>query len=72
MSRTLKLEKEIVKGYIKDGVLLLSELPIIEAHVRQTILKWIGKSLNSHDKKGKTDDGRSYLLVFPNGGKEPF
>ena len=63
----IKIEKEIVEGYIKDGVLLLSDLPIIEAHVRLTILKWIGKSLNSQDKRGKTDDGRSYLLVFPKG-----
>ena len=60
----IRFEREIVEGYIKDGVLRLSELPIIEPHVRYTILKWIGKALNSQ-RKGKTEDGRSYDLVYP-------
>ncbi len=65
----IKLEKEIVEGHIRDGVLRLDDLPIIEDHVRTTILKWIGKALNSPDRKGKTEDGRGYLLKFPPQGE---
>jgi len=61
----LQFEKEIVAGYIQAGRLSLAELPLIEAHVRLTILKWIGKALHSPDRRGKTDDGRGYQLIFP-------
>jgi uncharacterized protein (TIGR02677 family) len=39
------------------------ELPVIEPFVRQTLLGWIGKSMASPGREGKTDDGRRFKVV---------
>lgn len=39
------------------------DLPIVEPFVRQTLLGWIGKSMASPTREGKTDDGRRFKLI---------
>ncbi|MBY0055156.1 MULTISPECIES: TIGR02677 family protein [Brevibacillus] len=41
----------------------LRDLPIVEPFVRQTLLGWIGKSMASPAREGKTDDGRRFRLT---------
>lgn len=62
-------EKGIVESYIRDNVLELSSLPAIKPHVRAVLLKWIGKACTSPGRRAKTEDGRAFTLLLPEGNK---
>lgn len=61
----LEQEKAVMQSYMKENVLDISALPIIESHVRATLLKWISKACTAPDSRAKTDDGRVFTLIFP-------
>ncbi len=50
---------EIFAGYRVS----VRELTVIEPFVRQTLLGWIGKSMASPAREGKTEDGRRFKVV---------
>lgn len=63
--KRLEEERIVIEKYIEGGMIEISKLPIIEPHVRITLLKWIGKASGSPEKKVKTEDGRIVLLIPP-------
>lgn len=65
-----KLEKELLNKYIKDGQLLFEELQDIEPFIRKTTLRWLTKSLLNSEYKGKTETGRSFILINPKENKK--
>jgi uncharacterized protein (TIGR02677 family) len=52
-----KREKEELESLIQDGKIVLRELPIIEPHIRKTLLSWIAKSMTKQDGVVKTENG---------------
>lgn len=52
-------------SYVLDGCIDFEKLPVIEGHVRSTLLKWLGKGIANSDKKGKTEDGRLFQVEIP-------
>lgn len=64
------MEKELVKSYIKDGVLSFRELPEITRTVRDVFLAWLSKALENKDGKGKTEDGKKFTVKAPENGEE--
>ncbi|MCT4594239.1 MAG: TIGR02677 family protein [Anaeromicrobium sp.] len=55
-------EESVMKKYIEDNSIYFSKLPIIQGHVRATLLKWLSKGINSPNKRSKTEDGRSFRV----------
>jgi uncharacterized protein (TIGR02677 family) len=53
----LEDEKQLIKKYMKQNRIQISELPVIETSIRKMLLTWIGKSMASKDQKVKTDFG---------------
>ncbi len=58
-------EKELMESYICNGVISFDSLPIIEAKVRTTLLRWLAKGLGDKDLIGKTEYGREYKVILP-------
>ncbi len=58
-------EKEILESYIVNNCIEFEKLPVIEAHVRAALLRWLTKGINSPDMRSKTEHGRVYRVVPP-------
>lgn len=63
--RRMEVERQVLDSYTKDSVIDLKKLPVIEKHVRITLLKWIAKAVGSPDRTAKTEDGRVFKLLVP-------
>ncbi len=57
-------EKLVMNSFINGNILEVANLPTIERAVRSTLLRWIGKAVSTSDKKGKTEDGKVYKLLW--------
>ncbi|MFT9496800.1 TIGR02677 family protein [Anaerosolibacter sp.] len=62
-------EKDMMESYVRDGVIDFESLPMIDAQVRTTLLKWLARGVNAADGKGKTEYGILYQVVPPEEGK---
>ena len=60
-----EVEQKTMASYVLDGCIDFEKLPVIEGHVRSTLLKWLGKGITNSDKKGKTEDGRLFQVEIP-------
>jgi len=60
-----EIEKKTMASYLLDGCIDFEKLPVIEGHVRTTLLKWLGKGITSSDKKAKTEEGRIFRVEIP-------
>ncbi|WP_289142208.1 TIGR02677 family protein [uncultured Brevibacillus sp.] len=56
-------QKEILDKIFASGRVCIAELPVVEPFVRQTLLGWIGKSMASPTREGKTEDGRRFKVM---------
>lgn len=68
LERIIKLreeEKKIMDNLIDDNIIDFSKLPTIKVHVRNTLLRWLSKGINSSGYRGKTEDGRIYKVEMP-------
>lgn len=69
MMKRIQLERQIEEktmgNYVIDHCIDFATLPVIEQHVRTTLLKWLSKGISGADKKGKTEDGRFYQVELP-------
>lgn len=69
MMKRIQLERQIeektMENYVIDHCIDFKTLPVIEQHVRTTLLKWLSKGISGSDKKGKTEDGRVYQVELP-------
>lgn len=61
-------EREVMSRYIEGGMIDLARLPRIPAHVRLTLLKWIGEATAANNI-GKTEEGRRFRLLLPTNGE---
>ncbi|MED1438193.1 TIGR02677 family protein [Aeribacillus composti] len=52
-----KREKEELENLIQDNKIVLRDLPVIEPHIRKTLLSWIAKSMIKQDGVVKTENG---------------
>ncbi|KNZ43142.1 TIGR02677 family protein [Acetobacterium bakii] len=68
MRNRIRLERQIeektMENYVIDYCIDFASLPVIERHVRTTLLKWLSKGIGA-DKKGKTEDGRVFQVELP-------
>lgn len=58
-------EREILESYIVDSLIEFEKLPVIEEHVRNALLRWLTKGINSPDMSAKTEHGRPYRVIPP-------
>lgn len=58
-------EINLMANYIIDGEIDFANLPIIESHIRRTLLRWLTKAIGSKDNTGKTEDGKFFRVLFP-------
>lgn len=65
IERLREIEKKTMASYVLDGRIDFEKLPVIEGHVRSTLLKWLSKGIANSDKKGKTEDGRLFQVEIP-------
>ncbi|AFA46992.1 TIGR02677 family protein [Acetobacterium woodii] len=63
--RERQMEEKTIENYVVDDGIDFATLPVIERHVRTTLLKWLSKGLAGFEKKGKTEDGRVYQVELP-------
>lgn len=62
--RQLEKERESIERYIKEGVISIKTLPVIEPHVRKLLLSWLGKAMVREDRIVKTEyGGRVRVMV---------
>ena len=45
-----------------DGIIDFSTLPVIDAHVREILLKWISDAMEDPARVARTEDGRRFVL----------
>jgi uncharacterized protein (TIGR02677 family) len=65
LSHYLRLQQEeqnVLEQHIRNSVIDFETLPIIEPHVRVTLLRWIGKAMGNKERIGHTEDGRTYKV----------
>ncbi len=65
LNHYLQLQKEeqsVLEQHIQDSVIDFETLPLIEPHVRVTLLRWIGKAMGNKERIGHTEDGRTYKV----------
>ncbi|HHY15932.1 MAG TPA: TIGR02677 family protein [Firmicutes bacterium] len=55
-------EAEVLDRHVRDAVIDFSSLPILEPHVRVTLLHWVSKAMGNRARIGQTEDGRTYRL----------
>lgn len=67
---TREKERELMESYIEDGILSFNKLPIIDAIVRTTLLRWLAKGLSDVGLQGKTEYGRIYKVILPMDNKK--
>lgn len=58
-------EKSIMDNLINDGCIKFDSLPIIDSHVRMTLLRWLSKGVNSPDGRAKTEYGMHFRVIQP-------
>jgi len=56
-------ENRVISSYIRNGEIDFRELPVIEAGVRGTLLRWLSKGLSAQNKTAKTEDGRVFRVI---------
>ena len=61
----LAAERELLRGYIKDGRLVFKDLPEITPFVRDVFLTWISRALENKEGRGKTEEGKRFRLISP-------
>lgn len=64
-----QFEENTLAAYMIDDCIEFEKLPVIEAHVRNTLLKWLSKAMGSKKRVGKTEDGRLYQIDEPENGR---
>lgn len=57
-------EQRTIENYMKDGEIVLHELPVIEPHVRKLFLSWIGKAMAREDRTIKTEFGSKVKVTL--------
>lgn len=62
MLQQQKEEMTKLKLLEKDGMIDFSDLPVLEARIREILLKWISNAMEAVDFQARTDDGRTYRL----------
>lgn len=62
-------EKLLVEGYIQNGKIAFENLPVIDAQVRNTLLRWLVRGINAADRVGKTEHGRVFHVIPPENSK---
>ena len=58
-------ERELLRGYIKEGRLVFKDLPEITPFVRDVFLTWISRALENKEGRGKTEEGKRFRLISP-------
>ena len=58
-------ERQTIENYMLGDTIDFSSLPVIERHVRSTLLKWLSRGINSAGGRCKTEDGRIYEVEAP-------
>ena len=59
----MEREKKMVESYIIEGKIDFAALPVIEAEVRNILLRWLSKALEHKNGKGKTEDGQMFRIT---------
>jgi uncharacterized protein (TIGR02677 family) len=62
-----RLEAEKIAALEKDGRICFWELPVIEARIREILLRWISDGMEHPKYMGRTQDGRGFRLELPQG-----
>lgn len=58
-------ERKLIDALIKDSKIDFGKLPILKPFERHTLLRWISKGNSNKDKKGRTEYGKDYSLIYP-------
>lgn len=62
--KQIQEEREQISKITKNNRILISDISLVSNNIRRTLLKWIAKANATHDKIGRTDDGRQYKVVL--------
>lgn len=54
----------------KNGQIDFGELPVIEPHIREILLKWMSNALEDVNMEGRTEEGRQYHLDAGNSNEK--
>lgn len=55
-------DRNKLRSLEQDGQIDFGQLPVIEPHIREILLKWMSYALEDADLAGRTEDGRNYHL----------
>lgn len=58
-------ERKLIEALIKDNRIEFKKLPILKPFERHTLLRWVSKGNNNKNKKGRTEYGKDYSLIYP-------
>ena len=58
----MKKDWEKLETLEKNGRIDFDSLPVIEARVREILLKWLSDALEDSDHSARAEDGREFML----------
>lgn len=58
----MEKNRKMVQSLIVNQRIDFAKLPVIEPEVRETLLSWLSKALETAEKSAKTEDGLSYSI----------
>ncbi|RJX22575.1 MAG: TIGR02677 family protein [Desulforudis sp.] len=61
--RQKEAERTLIERLMRGNRIVVGELPVVDPHVRKTLLYWIARCMGSRDWVGKTETGRSFRLA---------
>lgn len=61
--RQKEAERMLIERLMHDNRIVVGELPVVDPHVRKTLLYWIARCTGGRDRRGKTETGRSFRLL---------
>lgn len=66
--KKLREEEAVLRAYVQQGKLTLSELGAVPSSLRYQLLQWIGKCMGNKTRTIRTADGVEIKLLSPPGG----
>lgn len=67
--RQMEEQEQKIKALVKEGKIVCSALPPLDAAIRKTLLSWISRAMASKSRQAKTDQGQSYRVSLEKEGE---
>ena len=62
--KSIEKRRSIIESLIRNGRIVMEELPVIDPQTRSVLLSWISRA-TGHDGSFRTEYGTEFRLIYP-------